>query len=147
MAIRLCAMFLFLSATWIATSVHSAESQSESPVKDIKARRLDALKENHKRRHELAMVEYKIRLSEFQSGRTPVNLVLQANMNLLHASLAADVSESAIAYGRRASKIESIATTGYERGTVTIQEVEQAKSYRLDALLKRRFSDADLKNL
>ena len=105
------------------------------PVADVQA--------TSKERYSAALQEYEVRLGEFETGRSPVNLVLQSATRLLHSSLDAEIANSASLYDNRIAKIEAIARRNLRLGTCTVQEVAQAESSRLDAILnvliKRRY--------
>ena len=74
----------------------------------------------------------------------PASVVLRANRKLLYASLMTDASNAALEYDRRASEIEAFAIRNLELGTATQQDVAQAKSARLDAMLKGLLIDNEL---
>ena len=103
--------------------------QERRPVADARA--------TPKERYNAALHEYEVRLGEFEAGRSPVNVVLQSATRLLHSSLDAEIEDSASLYDNRVANIEVIARGNLRIGTCTIQEVAQAESSRLDALLKR----------
>ena len=83
---------------------------------------------------------------KFKSGRTPANVVLQASRRLLKASLDSNSPNAAIEYDRRVSEVESLAEKNLALGTGTRQDVAQAESSRLDAILKDLLSHSDSRN-
>jgi hypothetical protein len=92
--------------------------------------------DHHEVRREAATKEYASRIAEFEAGKSPVNVVIQSNNRLLHASLCTGAPNAAVEYDRRASRIEGFAQKNLDLGVGTIQEVALAKSARLDAMLK-----------
>lgn len=135
---RTMTRFAVLLASFFTVSVATAEppTRSASKVHDHRETAADAPAEMTKH-HSIALHEYNVRLGEFDSGRSPVNVVLQSAQRLLHASLEAEIANSALLYEKRIKDIEVIARRNLGLGTCTVQEVAQAESSRLDALLKR----------
>ena len=136
MTTRLQSLAIVASMMLIATNGIAAEPQTEPPTQDSDVHRPEQLKNVLEMTREAATQEYEARIAEFKAGRSPANVVLQANRKLLHASLATDSPNAAIEYDRRASAIEAFAQKNLELRTGTRQELAQAKSARLDAMLK-----------
>lgn len=140
-SLAIVASMLLVAAVGIA-----AEPQSDQPIDRNAARSAEQLQRTNERRREALTQEYKARISEFKLGRTPANVVLQASRRLLQASLDSNSPNAAIEYDRRASEVESMAQKNLELGTGTRQDVAQAKSSRLAAILKDLLSHSDSKD-
>lgn len=130
-SLAIVAFMLLFASIGIAGS-----SQAQSPSRDIDARNPKQLVNDHDTRRDAVTQEYEARVVEFKAGRSPVNVVLQANQKLLRSSLAADSPNAAINYDRRAAEIEAFAQKRLELGVGVKQEVAQARFARLDNLIK-----------
>ncbi|CAD72569.1 MAG TPA: hypothetical protein DDX19_06745 [Rhodopirellula baltica] len=136
MARQLISCSLFTAALLLA-SASIADDAAATLSQDTD--RAAAIKQNQntwEMRRAAAVQEYDARMAEFQAGQLPANVAIQANTRLLHASLVLGVPDAAVDYDRRASRIESIAKKNLELRTGTNQDVAQAESARLNALLK-----------
>ena len=136
MTIRSQSLAIVASMFLFATNGIAASPQTAPLSRSFDTRNPEQSLDELEMRREAAIQEYEARIAEYKAGRSPANVALQANRRLLQALLATDSPNAAIQYDRRASEIETFAQKNLELGTGTKQEVAQAKSARLDAILK-----------
>lgn len=133
------ASLLLLIGTTARATVPVADSLNQRTDANVS----DLPQETPEMRYANAQKEYAIRLGEFKAGRSPANAAIKPNKRLLEAALALGRPNAAIEYDQRAAIIESYAKTNLELRTGTEQEVAQAQSARLDAILKRLLDVSD----
>lgn len=125
---------LLFAATGTADepALNSADRGNESPV----AEQSQEAQEAAKLRHLSASQELQARMAEFKAGRTPANVVIQANRRLLQASRAVHGPSRAdhLKYDGYAKMIEETAEKNLSQRVGTKHDVELAKAARLDAI-------------
>lgn len=130
------ARFALLLASIVTASLAIAEPPASGTLDTNRKQSAADSPTTPEERYITALHEYEVRLAEFKQGRSPVNVLLQSTTRLLHVSLDAKIPDSASLYDSRIAHIESIARRNLQLGICTAQEVAQAESSRLDALLK-----------
>jgi len=127
----------FVASMLLVTAIGvAAEPQAGSAAQGVNVPLPGELGNVLPMRREAAMREYEARITEFKSGKVPANVVLQSNLRLLHISLATASPNAAVEYDRRAAEIEATARKHLAVESGSRQDVEQAKSARLDVILK-----------